>query len=702
MKNLLLLGLCLVILTTSGMAGEVNKKDAEKAAINAYYEKVNQYDRALSFGEVIISDEYTRYHNGIPVFYAFDFATGGFVIIAAEDAMDPIIGYSFEREFPKGELFSGYDSFLQSYVDLINFVRENNIAPEVAIVAEWDHLINSTEDQLNITKDPKDVDPLLTNMWNQDYPYNIMCPEDPAGPGGHVYVGCTATAMSMIMHYWNYPIHGDHDHCYTPPDPSYGQQCADFENTYYQWTGMTDNIDDFNPWPIAEISYHAAVSVNSDFGPDGTGAQPSMVANRLSYFWTYHNATHHQKDNYSLSAWQNMLYADLDQGKPLFYAGYPGPGQGGHAFVCDGYQGTDFHFNFGWSGSGNGYYALNDVGGYAYNQHIVNNFYPTDPAYPYYASGLTVITDISGQFTDGSGPVEDYLPNTDASWLLDPQTDTDSVSSIDITFINFELGSGDMLRIYDGETTSAPMLGEFTGSTLPGDLTSTGNKMLITLESDGSTEGAGFKAEFEANRPLYCGMNSYTDPLGTINDGSGDFYYNPGTTCFYVIDPPYATDITITFNYFDTEEGEDLLKVYEGSSTLLGEYSGNDIPGAIYVPSGKATLKFTTNKFEQALGWEVYYEIGNVGVEEAETFAELEVYPNPASDALNLSFNLRKNQHVDIRLVNVTGEAIYTDQLSNASGNISHRIDVSNLAKGIYILNLTSTEGSVNKKIIIK
>jgi len=699
MKNLLLLTLCLVILTfSSGMAGEVSKKDAQKAAINAYYENVNQYDRALSFAEVVIIDEYTSLNNGVPAFYAFDFATGGFVIISAEDVMTPVIGYSFEREFPKGEHAYVYKTFLQSYVEQINFIRDNNVIAEGAITAEWDHLLTSNVSSLNTLKDPKDVDPLLTSLWNQDYPYNLMCPEDNNGPGNHVYVGCVATAMVMIMHYWNYPIHGDNDHCYTPGNPAYGEQCVDFENTYYQWTGMTDVIDQFNPWPIAEISYHAAVSVNMNFGWDGSGSYSYLVPNRLSYFWTYDAATFYEKDDFSLSNWQNKLYTDIDQGYPVYYSGYD---PGGHAFVCDGYQGTDFHFNFGWSGSGNGFYSLYDVNGFNQGQRMVNNFIPTDPAYPYHASGHTVITDMSGQFTDGSGPVEDYLPNTDASWLLDPQTETDSIEDIEMYFINFDLGSGDMLSIYDGENASAPLLGEYTGSTLPGTIVSTGNKIYVSLSTDGSTQAPGFKAEFEANRPSFCGTETYTEPVGTINDGSGDFNYNPGTTCFYVIEPPDANGMTLTFNYFDTEEGKDILKVYDGGS-VIAEYSGNDVPDPIQITSESATLKFTSNKFTQGLGWEVYYEIGNVSVEEQEAFTELEVFPNPATDALNVNFSSKTNQSVELRLVSVTGEAVYSNSLSNISGDVNHKIDVSNFAKGIYILNLTSTEGTVNKKVIIK
>jgi len=101
-------------------------------------------------------------------------------------------------------------------------------------------------------------------------------------------------------------------------------------------------------------------------------------------------------------------------------------------------------------------------------------------------------------------------------------------------------------------------------------------------------------------------------------------------------------------------------------------------------------------------GWEISYEIGNVGVEEPEAFAELDVFPNPATDALNVNFHLENSLSIEMRLVSVTGEAIYTDKLTNVSGTISHKIDISNFAKGIYILNLTSGEGTVNKKVIIK
>ena len=701
MKKILLLTLSLVVFAfSSGIAGVVNKEDARKVAINAYYEKVNQYDQGISFTDVIATYEHTTYHNGIPAYFAFDFTAGGFMIISADDAYDPIIGYSFKGEYPKGEHAYVYSSYMQGFVDQIAFIRENNIQPDEAIASDWKHLLTDEISGLNTFRDPKDVDPLLTSTWNQDSPYNLMCPEDAGGSGGHVYVGCVATAMSTIMHYYRYPINGTGDHCYTPGNLSYGVQCADFENTYYEWNGMMDDINSRNPWPIAELGYHCAVSVNMNFGPDGSGSYSFIVPNRLNAFWRYNNSVYLEKSSYSLTSWIAILKGDIDIDRPLYYSG--SSTSGGHAFVCDGYQGDNFHFNFGWSGYGNGYYSLNDVGGFYIGQACVKSFYPSDPAYPYFASGLEVITQTSGQFTDGSGPIEDYQANTDASWLINPQNAEDSITDITIYFVEFDLGSGDFLRIYDGETTSAPMLGEYTGSTLPSQLTSTGNKLLITLNTDGSGHGTGFKAEFFSDFPTYCaGIVELTDPVGTFDDGSGSFHYAPGATCMFKIEPPNANTVTVHFNYFETEEGKDLVKVFNGN-TQLGTFSGDDIPGPFVCDGEFVFITWSSNASINYPGWEITYEIDNVGVEEQEAFTQLDIFPNPATDALNVNFNLDNNQTVEIRLVNVTGEAIYNNVLSNVTGQINNRIDVSNFAKGIYILNISGAEGSVNKKVIIK
>lgn len=60
--------------------------------------------------------------------------------------------------------------------------------------------------------------------------------------------------------------------------------------------------------------------------------------------------------------WDSLLVAHLDRKMPLYYAGWSVPNVNGHAFVCDGYQGTGYyHFNFGWGGSYNGYYYTQNL-----------------------------------------------------------------------------------------------------------------------------------------------------------------------------------------------------------------------------------------------------------------------------------------------------------------------------------------------------
>ena len=148
-------------------------------------------------------------------------------------------------------------------------------------------------------------------------------------------------------------------------------------------------------------------------------------------------------------------------------------------------------------------------------------------------------------------------------------------------------------------------------------------------------------------------------------------------------------------------EDKDLVKVFDGT-TPLGTFSGSDIPGPFVCTNGYVFITWSSNSTTQLPGWEISYEIDNVGVDEAEVFSNVEVFPNPASEALNVSFMNEKGQSVNIRLVDVTGEIIYSNTLNGTGVEISENIDVTNFAKGIYILNLTSDQGSVNRKVVIR
>lgn len=697
--RLLLVVLASVFIYSSLFAKEVTLSDAQKAARNFYYERSHQFDEKIDFQSIRITNTFVRETNGLPVYYAFDFENGGFVIISGDDVYTPVIGYAFEGSFPTTNVAYVYESFMQGYADLINYIREDGIHQDLETQSAWNHILTEDITTLNTGRSNRDVEPLASHiLWDQDDPYNLLAPEDPAGPGGHCYAGCVATAMSMIMYYYRYPETGTGQHTYNCAP--YGNQHANFGDTYYQWDGMQDEIDNHYPIPNAELQYHCGVSVNMQFSPNGSGSYSYMVPNRLDVFWRYNDAVYLEKQNYTQTAWINILKGQIDQGKPLYYSG--SSTSGGHAFLCDGYQGDEFHFNFGWSGYNNGYYTLSSVGGYYLGQACVRDFYPSDPDYPYHADGMYVVEHISGSFTDGSGPIEDYLNNQNASWLIDPQTEEDSVTNIKVYFTQFDLESGDYVRIYDGPTTSDPLIGEFTGSAIPSMVTSSGNQVLVSFDSDGTGTAKGFQAQYESTTPTWCvGLTELTDVTATFDDGSGTFNYNNGATCMWRIQPPFASTITLYFNSFDTEDGKDVLKVFDGS-TQIGSFSGSEIPDPVEATSGSMFITWSSNAWINAPGWEAYYEINNVGIEEAESISDLLVYPNPAQDELNIAFNSLEADNFVIQLSSMAGETVFRKNYFVNSGVFDRNVDLSQIARGVYILTIQGSKGIKTEKVVIQ
>lgn len=695
--------LFLIILSfvfTTANADIVPREKAERVAKNFMFEKLNSYGSVTDINDISIIDSYTKLDDGIPVFYAFTL-NKGWIIVSAEDVFTPVIGYSFDGQLKLEDAPAHYRGFINNYAEQINYIRENSISAEADVVSDWQRLTTGDISILNVNRGSRSVEPLLSNMWNQDHPYNVMCPEDEQGPGGHVYVGCVATAMSMIMYYWRYPETGTGQHCYTPGHISYGQQCANYGNTEYQWEGMNNSIDSKNPFPNAELQYHAAVSVNMNFSPNGSGSQSFLVPGALSSYFRYNSAQYVEKNNYPTTTWYNMLKDELDIGRPLYYSGYNST-DGGHAFVCDGYQGNDFHFNFGWSGYSNGFYSLSSVGGFNLGQAAVRYFYPTETDYPYHASGDIMLTQKSGSFTDGSGPINSYLNNNTATFIIDPQTEEDSITDITLEFIEFDVHSSDYVRVYDGGDNSYPLIGEFTGTAVPAEIVSTGNKLCIEFNTDGSGNSDGWYAEYSTSSPLWCsGLTEFTEAADSFEDGSGTFNYNNGSTCLYRIEPEGASSITLYFNSFETEEDMDRVKVFDGS-VEIAEFSGSDLPEPVTATSGSMFITFTTNQNTTMGGWEAYYESDLVGIEETEAVSELSVYPVPATNRINLNLTFEEQEEYRLDIISMTGELVYSEEKKVNSGTYSNVLDITNYAPGVYFVKIQTSKGFSGSKFIVE
>jgi hypothetical protein len=685
-----------VISGIAAQASPIGPEAAQKVAKNFLFEQLNQTGYNTGFSAIQVTDWWE-----IDQAYYVVNLNRGWVVVSQRTERHPIIGFNTSGNFTRpDEMDENIRSFMQAYVDEANYIQSNQIEPSEVISDTWDYYLTDDINTLH-TEMLRDVDPpLLTNMWNQDYPYNIYCPVDPNGPGGHVYVGCVATAMSMIMHYWRYPLQGQGEHQYYASP--YGMQYANFGETTYNWNGMQDYIDNTHPDDVALIGYHAAVSVNMMFAPDGSGAYSNQVPAALISRFTYSNQTQYlQKQNYPNSTWEAMLKDQLDASQPLYYSGFSSDG-GGHAFVCDGYQGDNFyHFNFGWGGSNNGYYSLQSVGGFQNGQGIVRNFVPGDVNYPYIAEGETVLQTRSGSFTDGSGPAQDYPEGMDASWLIDPQSEVDSVVSIVLSFKKFNTAEMDMVKVYDGGTTGDPLLAEYSGSELPSNLTINNNKALVTFSS--SSSAPGFVAEYKSNAPSWCsGTSMISEPFGTVEDGSGQYHYNNGTTCIQIIQVPEATTYTLNFNKFSTESENDVLRILKGNNQTVATLSGNDLPDPIEIETNMVVLAWSTNAIIRDEGWEIFYETDVTSVAENNVFEHFSIYPNPAKDLLHIGFSVKSQQQLQISLLNASGQQVYRMDEIFSAGDFNSTISLKGLAKGIYLMQLKSEQGLLTKKVVVK
>ena len=308
-----------------------------------------------------------------PTLYYINYANGNYAIVSAEDNFYPVLAYSDEGLTNINNLPPAFYYWLENYSTQIKQIREAELEyPEN--VQLWQSLIEGSYQ--NTFRTERSVAPLVTTMWDQGWPYNALCPVDSQGSGGHVYTGCVATAMGMVMKYWNHPQTGVGNESYYCP--GYGYQSANFGNTTYLWDQMNDTAGatEAEYLPIATLLYHCGVAVHMDYSIDGSGAQSTDAAVAFVDHFRYPNAQYVMKNSYTDANWNNLLTAQVDNGCPVYYSGYD-PVEGGHAFVMDGYDTTNhFHFNFGWSGSGNGYFYTSNPGGFTDNQSAIINTIP--------------------------------------------------------------------------------------------------------------------------------------------------------------------------------------------------------------------------------------------------------------------------------------------------------------------------------------
>lgn len=282
-----------------------------------------------------------------PAYYIFD-KTQGFVIVSGDDQLPEILGYVDHGSFDWDTAPEAFKVFMSQYEQKVVISHKNKC---------------KVKNIKSLKASKQSVAPLLGGtIWNQSSPWNDLCPSGTNNQTGERFrsaVGCAATAVAQILYYHKYPVVG------TGIKHSYYTRTYNFKvssnfNTPYDWDNMlpaysgSETITQKKA--VAHLNYDVGVSMDMNYGPS-SGTMTYYALNCLPKYFNYDaDMTHLYRECYTYDEWVSILKAELDADRPILYAGYSK--EGGHAYVCDGYNDELFHINWGWNGMCNGYFYL--------------------------------------------------------------------------------------------------------------------------------------------------------------------------------------------------------------------------------------------------------------------------------------------------------------------------------------------------------
>lgn len=301
--------------------------------------------------------------DGRDALYVFTTGEQGYLIAAADDQAMPILAYSDEETFDPTDIPDGLKTMLEIYADEIA-----SLPPRKA-----------EEDATSMPYEVEHTDPipplLGDTRWGQQRPYNLQCPAALSNDGAYAATGCVTTALAQIMHYHQHPTHG---YGTMQMDANYGfttkEYIIKFSSAVYEWEKMRDhrsqytlsspNIFDTSAEDVREVSelmLHLGIALRTIYGPSSGTANNRILPALLCHFdydpTTIELLYHSQCGSYEV--WNSKIIAELQESRPVYIEGIASDNSGGHAFVCDGYDGEGFfHINWGWDGKSNSNFLM--------------------------------------------------------------------------------------------------------------------------------------------------------------------------------------------------------------------------------------------------------------------------------------------------------------------------------------------------------
>ena len=329
--------------------------------------------------------ECKRNENAPANFYVYNKDSGkGFVIVAGDNRVTPVLGYSDEGCFDKDNIPGGLQQLLEMYENEIEYLRSH---PEIHAVPATSQLTTS-------------VMPLLKTRWRSNTPFNNMCPSFTYnGRIYHADAGQAAIAAAQIMNYHRWPEHGSGSVSYscTVFDNTTATIEADFENYTYDWDNiMTTHLAPYSTLQAqatAQLVYHVGAAARMQYVSYWSLTDTHSIYEALLNNFGYSKAMRvHNRMNYSSQTWEALIRNELDNSRPVFYSGYGGSSVSStyNAFVVDGYNANGyFHVNWGVGEYSNGFFLLHALNypvgnynqydqGYNYRQQIITGICPDD------------------------------------------------------------------------------------------------------------------------------------------------------------------------------------------------------------------------------------------------------------------------------------------------------------------------------------
>ena len=281
---------------------------------------------------------------------------GGFVVVSNDDRTRPILGFGESGSFDPDVMPDNMRAWLQGYADEIAWLQEHGSTATDPRKARNKVGTHSTAA----------VVPLCTSTWNQDTPYNNLCPTYSDGwyGSGKCATGCVATAMAQVMYYHKWPAKSTKViPAYTTY--SYNMSLSSLPVVTFDWTHMKNSYSgsytSTEATAVATLMKYCGYGVKMDYGPS-SGAYTEDVAIALREYFDYNPYTTRfvSRSSYTYENWTDLIYHEVSHNRPVCYGGLSDGG--GHEFVCDGYkfeQNTDFfHINWGWGGLSDNYFVL--------------------------------------------------------------------------------------------------------------------------------------------------------------------------------------------------------------------------------------------------------------------------------------------------------------------------------------------------------